>query len=124
MFRVVPPPIIRSAYNCTYSIWYLSDRYCYLPNTAKRMRLETCKLPHRVIRSNVGSCLEVYQRIFNVYGSLHRKNILMYVQQDATLHSLFYCSTCFGRYYHPSSGAQITVSTASGICYTVTTTCR
>ena len=31
MFRVVPPPIIRSAYNCIYSIWYLSDRYCYLP---------------------------------------------------------------------------------------------
>ena len=31
MFRVVPPPIVRSAYNCIYSIWYLSDRYCYLP---------------------------------------------------------------------------------------------
>jgi hypothetical protein len=31
MFRVVPPPIIRSAYNCIYSIWYLSLRYCYLP---------------------------------------------------------------------------------------------
>ena len=31
MFRVVPPPIIRSANNCIYSIWYLSYRYCYLP---------------------------------------------------------------------------------------------
>ena len=31
MFLVVPPPIIRSAYNCIYSIWYLSHRYCYLP---------------------------------------------------------------------------------------------
>jgi len=31
MFRVVPPPIIRSAYNCVYCIWYLSHRYCYLP---------------------------------------------------------------------------------------------
>jgi hypothetical protein len=31
MLRVVPPPIIRSAYNCIYSVWYLSDRYCYLP---------------------------------------------------------------------------------------------
>jgi len=29
-FRVVPPPIIRSANNCIYSIWYLSHRYCYL----------------------------------------------------------------------------------------------
>ena len=25
------PPIIRSAYSCIYSIWYLSHRYCYLP---------------------------------------------------------------------------------------------
>jgi len=31
MFRVVPPPIIRSVNNCIYSIWYLSNRYCYLP---------------------------------------------------------------------------------------------
>jgi hypothetical protein len=31
MFRVAPPPIIRSTYNCIYSIWYLSCRYCYLP---------------------------------------------------------------------------------------------
>ena len=33
------------------------------------------------------------------------------------------CSTCFGWYHHPSSGAQTTVSTASGICQTVTATC-
>jgi hypothetical protein len=32
MFRVVPPPIIRSPNNCIYSIWYLSQhRYSYLP---------------------------------------------------------------------------------------------
>jgi len=31
MFRVILPPIIRSANNCIYSIWYLSHRYCYLP---------------------------------------------------------------------------------------------
>jgi hypothetical protein len=34
------------------------------------------------------------------------------------------CSTCFGWYHHLSSGAQTTVSTASGICHTVTATCR
>jgi len=28
--------------------------------------------------------------VFNVYGSVHRKNILIYIQQDATLHGLFY----------------------------------
>jgi hypothetical protein len=50
--------------------------------------------------------------------------ILIYIQQDATLHSLCNlsanCSTCFGRYHHPSSGAQTTVFTASGICHTIT----
>ena len=30
MFRVVSPPIIRSTHNCIYSIWYLSNLYCYL----------------------------------------------------------------------------------------------
>jgi hypothetical protein len=30
MFWVVPPPIIRSTYNCIYSIWYLSHCYCKL----------------------------------------------------------------------------------------------
>jgi hypothetical protein len=35
MFRVVLPPIIRSAYNCIYSIWYMSHRYCYLPLSRK-----------------------------------------------------------------------------------------
>ena len=49
--------------------------------------------------------------------------VYSYIQQDATLHSLFIfgnCSTCFGWYFHPSSGAHTTVSTASGICHTVT----
>ena len=41
-----------------------------------------------------------------------RKNILLYIQQDATLHSLFISgnfSTCFGWYLHPSSGAHTTI---------------
>jgi hypothetical protein len=49
--------------------------------------------------------------------------IHVYIQQDATLHNLFIsgnCSTCFGSYFHPSSGAHTTVSTASVICHTVT----
>ena len=31
--------------------------------------------------------------LFNVHGSVHYKNNLIYVQQDATLHSLFYLET-------------------------------
>jgi len=30
---------------------------------------------------------------FNVHGSVHRKNILIYSQQDAKLRSLFYLET-------------------------------
>ena len=58
---------------------------------------------------------------------MHCKYIPIYIQQDATLDSLFISgnrSTCFGWYFHPSSGAHTTVSTASGICHTVTAICR
>jgi hypothetical protein len=37
---------------------------------------------------------------FNVYGSVHRNFILIYIQQDATLHSLFYLETAL----HVSGG--------------------
>ena len=46
---------------------------------------------------------------FDVHGSVHRKRIFKYNQQDATLHNLFIsvkCSTCFRRFLHPSLGAQ------------------
>src|SRR5215475_5389921 len=42
MFRVVLPTIIRSAYNCIYSIWYLSRRYCYLPLSWKSWNRFEC----------------------------------------------------------------------------------
>jgi hypothetical protein len=38
--------------------------------------------------------------IFNVHGSVHRNNILIYIQQDATLYSLFYLETAL----HVSGG--------------------
>jgi len=60
---------------------------------------------------------------FNIYGSVHRNNILLYKsQQDGHFTEFILsdnCSTCFGRYYHPFSGAQTTVTTASGNRYTV-----
>jgi len=31
MFWVVTPPIIRSIYNCNYSIWHWSNHLCYHP---------------------------------------------------------------------------------------------
>jgi len=84
------------------------------------------------LREVLTGCTEISSRlhtlsIFNVYGSVYRKYIPIYIQQDATLHGLFISgnrSTCFGWYPHPSSEAHTTVSTASGICHTVTATCR
>jgi hypothetical protein len=68
------------------------------------------------------------KRTFNVHGSLQYKNILIYIQQNATLHILFYfiwkLLYMFRVVHHPSSGAQTTISTASVICYTVTATFR
>jgi hypothetical protein len=42
MFRLVLPPITWSAYNCNYSIWYLSHRYCYLPLSWKSWNQFEC----------------------------------------------------------------------------------
>jgi hypothetical protein len=72
-FRVILPLIIRSAY----SIWYLSHRYCYLPLSWKSWNRFECAV------GGVGWT---------------PNSIPIYIQQDATLHSLFVsgnCSTCF-----------------------------
>jgi hypothetical protein len=37
---------------------------------------------------------------FNFHGSVHRNNILIYIKQDATLHTLFYLETAL----HVSGG--------------------
>jgi len=50
------------------------------------------------------------------------RSIMIYIQQDAMLHSLFIsgnCCTCFRWYLYPSSGAHTTISTASGTCQTI-----
>jgi hypothetical protein len=57
---------------------------------------------------------------------MHHNNILIYTQQDATLHSLFYMETALrvlgGTITHHQEHKQL--STASGICHTVTSICR
>jgi hypothetical protein len=55
------------------------------------------------------------------------KYIPIYIQKDATVHSIFIsgnCFTCIGWYLHPSSGEHTNVSTAFSINHTVTATCR
>jgi hypothetical protein len=44
--------------------------------------------------------LKVVVVVFNVQESVHRNNLLIYIQQDATLHSLFYLGTAL----HVSGG--------------------
>jgi hypothetical protein len=39
---------------------------------------------------------------FNLHGSVHRNHILIYIQQDATLHRLFYLETAL----HVSGGTS------------------
>ena len=58
MFRVVSPPIIRSTHKCICSIWYLSNRYCYLPTIVEELELrsETCRAVSRDKLCNVASC--------------------------------------------------------------------
>jgi hypothetical protein len=70
-----------------------------------------------VIRSCIMCSSGAWQN--NVYSNIYptRCNVTQFILSGN-------CSTCFGWYHHPSSGAQITVSTASVICHTVTTTCR
>ena len=41
------------------------------------------------------------KKLFDVNESVHRNNILIYIQQDATLHSLFYLETVL----HVSGGS-------------------
>jgi hypothetical protein len=40
------------------------------------------------------------KNLFNIHGSVHRNKILIYIQQDATLRSLFYLKTAL----HVSDG--------------------
>jgi hypothetical protein len=57
----------------------------------------------------------------------HRNNILIYIQQEATIHSLFYLETAVyvsGCIITHLQQHKTTVSTASGICHTVTAICR
>jgi len=59
--------------------------------------------------------------------SKETQSVSIIIQKDTTIYRLFVssnCSTRFGWYLHPSSGAHITVSTVSSIIETVTATCR
>jgi len=53
----------------------------------KKKHGKTVKNPHKF------ESVLCKSQVFNVHGSVHCKKILIYIQQDATLHSLFYLET-------------------------------
>jgi hypothetical protein len=56
--KPIPPPIIMSAYNCIYSILYLSHRYCYLPLSWKSWNWFECG-----VHTQTNSCAHYQERI-------------------------------------------------------------
>ena len=72
-------------------------------------QLHMTKVPSE---TGIGKVGKVYS---NIYPT--RCNITQFILSGN-------CSTCFGWYHHPSSGAQTTVSIAPGICHTITSTCH
>ena len=74
-----------------------------VPNSQKRMKSLYCKdQPVEAPQWHNRCLLRGSQGVhkFNVYGSVRRNNILIKIQQDATLHSLFYLETAL----HVSGG--------------------
>jgi len=58
---------------------------------------------------------------FKVMGQLHRNNILIYIQQDATLHSLFYLETALRHPQHTqtsSNSSSIAADSNNGVTNT------
>ena len=70
-------------------------------------------------RYQVASCWLLLLRRVITYSNIYptRCNVTQFILSGN-------CSTRFGWYLHPLSGAHTTVSTASGICHAVTVTCR
>jgi len=64
----------------------------------------------------------VYNTVFTEHFPEKTEFLLHKSQHDAHVTEFILsdnCSTCFGRYYHPSSGARTTVTTACGNRYTL-----
>jgi hypothetical protein len=89
------------SHNTNVNFWWQEDSRCWV--TA-----DICG------QTSVRFCYGINTCLANVENRVSS----LYIQQDTTLHDLFIsgnCSTCFEWYFHPSSGAHTTVSTASRI---------
>jgi hypothetical protein len=64
--------------------------------------ITTVLIPVLLNSSHVTSVIDIKYFKFNGHGSVHCNNILIYIQQDATLHSLFLLETAL----HVSGGTS------------------
>ena len=67
--------------------------------------------------------LETALHVLGVTSTHHQERIQLYLQ-DLVFVTPLLLPAAIVEDFHPSSGAHTTVSTASGICHTVTATCR
>ena len=123
MFRVVPPPIISSANNCIYNIWYLSHRYCYLPlqlnvqfcvpNDGQRNRMQHVEQFIEINKSrNPCILLVVLQRkLFLFRGKLKlRKRLICF-----TFFSTFFITALSNRLHNELRKIYSTTNTVLGL---------
>jgi hypothetical protein len=108
MFRVVTPPIIRNTYNCNCSIWYWSNRLCYLllwwrswngrdGLTSARCcnYIYTCswwwvELPLETCRAFYRNIINVYSRIlldnywhwFTMHGPIKKVDVTLWLRSS------------------------------------------
>ena len=93
MFRVVTPSIIRSTYNCNYSIWHWSNRLCCHPVWCRGWNDPILTVEY--ISCNIVKC---HKRILAGDQQLWiLKDLLsIFVQQDATMYSfLYFCKLLY-----------------------------
>jgi hypothetical protein len=130
MFRTVPLSIITS-FSLYTQQWYMSYRFFYiirkyvLPTWSEHNYIFSHRIVHWVynymFRLCIGPLVTASRIRLTIILLMWRigwapSSIPIYIQQDATLHSLFIsgnCSTSFGWYFHPSSGAYYNYLTSN-----------
>ena len=91
------------------------SQWCSMPNTNSWHTLCWCDSKSYLFNNYIQTHVSYSNIIIYVYPT--RCNVAQFILSGNW-------STCFGWYHHPSSGAQTTVSTASGICHTISAICR
>jgi hypothetical protein len=147
MFWVVHPPIIRGkkqpclqhlvlVYCYCYSLFYLETALHVLGGTSTHHQEQKT-----TVSTASGISLLLLLQVYFIWKLIYMFRVVpppiirskkqLYLQHLVLVRLLLLqfilsgnCSTLFGWYLHPSSGAHTTVSTASGICHTVTVICR